>query len=532
LQAQDIAANQRFFHWKLEFPEVFIDIQNQAWSQNGGFDAVIGNPPYSAEIPLMLREYINSAFKMTGEGYKNLAMHFIELASNICKGGFGFIVPKSLTYSAGWQPVVDLVMPNLVRVTDVSRAWKEVLLEMVILIADFHQNSDRLITGSFDLGHFEVDKKRLSKFKAIITSVTERDMLVGEVAWNRSQPMGEVVTNYRGLGWQSLCKNDGTIPCIRGDAISRFIISPNAFLPENLLRQDQYLSRVSRYQTPRVLVQNVVAHIANPVDHILVTAGLSMENYIPLDTVNNLEIKPNSQWVPLALLGIVNSLFFSWYTYRFVYNKAIRTMHFDDEYTAKIPLPRISFDTSQDQRSKLVNDGKKLIEPVISGENLADISLFSWLKDRLTSVSNGSDQSDVVHDLLVCLVEQMLELHKNRQAEMDGFVNWLEREIGIPLDDLTGKTTLQNYLGDYQKDEPERSLAEILDVLRRNQRKLKTDVSARAFQDRLAAEYQASLAHLLPIKTRLAATDRLIDQIVYALYGLTAEEIAIVEGKP
>jgi hypothetical protein len=30
---------------------------------------------------------------------------------------------------------------------------------------------------------------------------------------------------------------------------------------------------------------------------------------------------------------------------------------------------------------------------------------------------------------------------------------------------------------------------------------------------------------------RIAATDRLIDRIVYRLYGLTEEEIAVVEGK-
>ena len=33
-----------------------------------------------------------------------------------------------------------------------------------------------------------------------------------------------------------------------------------------------------------------------------------------------------------------------------------------------------------------------------------------------------------------------------------------------------------------------------------------------------------------PLKQRIAATDRLIDQIVYRLYGLTDEEIAIVES--
>jgi hypothetical protein len=35
---------------------------------------------------------------------------------------------------------------------------------------------------------------------------------------------------------------------------------------------------------------------------------------------------------------------------------------------------------------------------------------------------------------------------------------------------------------------------------------------------------------LLPLKARLAATDRLIDRVVYRLYGLTEEEVARVEG--
>jgi hypothetical protein len=43
--------------------------------------------------------------------------------------------------------------------------------------------------------------------------------------------------------------------------------------------------------------------------------------------------------------------------------------------------------------------------------------------------------------------------------------------------------------------------------------------------------YERSLETLLPIEERLAKTDWLIDQIVYKLYGLTEEEIAIVEGR-
>ena len=62
-------------------------------------------------------------------------------------------------------------------------------------------------------------------------------------------------------------------------------------------------------------------------------------------------------------------------------------------------------------------------------------------------------------------------------------------------------------------------------------RSISRSVAARrAFQERLAQEYRASLNKLLPLKARLAATDRLIDLIVYRLYGLTEEEVAVVEG--
>ena len=45
----------------------------------------------------------------------------------------------------------------------------------------------------------------------------------------------------------------------------------------------------------------------------------------------------------------------------------------------------------------------------------------------------------------------------------------------------------------------------------------------------IQAEYEKSLAVLLPIKEQLAATDALMDKIVYQLYGLTDEEIALIE---
>ncbi len=45
-QGKQIAAERRFFHWELEFPEVFFDPHGRLQGDAAGFDAVIGNPPY------------------------------------------------------------------------------------------------------------------------------------------------------------------------------------------------------------------------------------------------------------------------------------------------------------------------------------------------------------------------------------------------------------------------------------------------------------------------------------------------------
>ena len=45
-QATALAENKRFFHWELEFPDIFFDHQGQPLGDRAGFDVVIGNPPY------------------------------------------------------------------------------------------------------------------------------------------------------------------------------------------------------------------------------------------------------------------------------------------------------------------------------------------------------------------------------------------------------------------------------------------------------------------------------------------------------
>ncbi|GAN32253.1 MAG: hypothetical protein EDM70_16915 [Candidatus Brocadia sp. AMX2] len=54
------------------------------------------------------------------------------------------------------------------------------------------------------------------------------------------------------------------------------------------------------------------------------------------------------------------------------------------------------------------------------------------------------------------------------------------------------------------------------------------DPSDRSKQEMLEKQFDRSISILEPVKARIKATDELIDEIVYRLYGLTSEEIKIV----
>ena len=146
------------------------------------------------------------------------------------------------------------------------------------------------------------------------------------------------------------------------------------------------------------------------------------------------------------------------------------------------------------------------------------------------------EQSDVVHDLLAFLAEEMIRLNQEKQKEMKAFLSWLEAELEVQPDSkghtgietLTGKTKLKNYLGDYQKGEPELPFEALWEILKKNKSRIGRSLS-HEFMAALREAYERSLAKLRPIKERLRLTDALIDQIVYRLYGLTEEEIQAVE---
>jgi hypothetical protein len=110
------ATRHRFFHWPLEFPDVFYGAEG--WTDDGGFDAVIGNPPWE----MLRRDAIDSVggpdatrqglvrfirdsglFPSCDRGHVNLYQPFLDRALSIARTGgrVGLILPWGLAVDDG-----------------------------------------------------------------------------------------------------------------------------------------------------------------------------------------------------------------------------------------------------------------------------------------------------------------------------------------------------------------------------------------------------------------------------------------------
>ncbi|MFQ5951684.1 MAG: Eco57I restriction-modification methylase domain-containing protein, partial [Candidatus Geothermarchaeales archaeon] len=106
--AQRLAEEKRFFHWELEFPEVFFP--NGKESVDSGFDAIVGNPPYvriyRGQIPEEETAYYTSTYVAAHMKF-DLYVLFMELGLGLLTkdGFFSMIVPDKWMNSPYGEPI-------------------------------------------------------------------------------------------------------------------------------------------------------------------------------------------------------------------------------------------------------------------------------------------------------------------------------------------------------------------------------------------------------------------------------------------
>ena len=174
--------------------------------------------------------------------------------------------------------------------------------------------------------------------------------------------------------------------------------------------------------------------------------------------------------------------------------------------------------------------------PIPAVEVSSDEDAWSWLRKAYEEAGAGDLQSslfpkvvqtletghpDQVAAFLGFLARKMQHMHEERLEIEDSWTSWVEKEFGGAK--KLGKEWLRER---WVQDGLEGGVEAVLEHFQ-EKRIRTTPQSLRA----LRKHTEKALEELRPLYHRIQATDRLIDQIVYRLYGLTEDEIAIVEGK-
>ena len=690
-QARNLAAQHRFFHWELEFPEVFFDEEGQPLGESAGFDAVVGNPPYvRMETFKELKDYLRSEY-FVYETRADIYAYFVEQSLSLLRenSSLSFIVSnkwlrsnygrrlRQLVFEKteiqelidfGDLPVFEATTYPLVFVVKKSQPSSESQFRFTeardLLFTTLYEirdaNSIFVLQQSLSSDEWQLVDSSTSGVlnKLVQTSVSLAEYISGPSLMGIKSGLNEAFIIDENTKDKLISVDPGAsgilFPLVSGNLIRRYqtnysgdylIYTKHGVDIERYPSIKKYLSQFRIKLEKRATDQNwyelqqpQAAYLPVLQQPKIIMPDLAERGRFSLDR-NGLFLTNTAYFLPcdsLFLLSLLNSKLLTFCleqtsaTFRGGYLRLF------GQYVEKLPIPRIDFTTSADERERLAaqgqrlyatfaarsgalrrNAGREALPPPRDAERRSrhshaergnepgrgDEALLCFVADELSA-----GRSDVVHDLLAFLAEQMIDLHQKRQrldrandpfkwldrgAAVDKLERVLRHEItygervdeplldqphdldGLRLAQSPSGWTLEAQLKLREVDDPKQWQKEAngRDIVRewvavyRFAADTLDEVKARYFRYALEARsgfaqtknfpggatrstmqklrlaalplFDASVdltpldglrAELAAVQGQIAQTDRLVDRIVYGLYSLTEEEVALVEG--
>ncbi len=343
----DPSISDRAFKWEEEFPEIM---------KGGGFDVVIGNPPYynigSNDILKNARE-----FNEVANGVVNSAALFLKKGKSLLKysGVLGFIVPKSFLVVDSWKVIRDIMLETkFVAIKDVSMAFEDVGLEQVVIInQNVKEDNPKVLIDSVDGSYFLIPQSFFKDRHLILTSLNPSLFNIVSKIEQGAIKLGEIAEMPRGITVRSdeyntvMTKN--TVQVLGGTNIERFLIKngnkrkPNRYVAKD---NERLLSKARTFVPNRIIYQNIASSVPK------IVATIDKVGYPTDDTLNNLLIK-DERFSSAYILGILNSNLMTFYLRYAIINNSVLTVHLDKPYLGLIPI-KITSKENQEEIEDLI----------------------------------------------------------------------------------------------------------------------------------------------------------------------------------
>jgi len=528
-----------YFHWELEFPEVFFS-EDGSHKENAGFDAVIGNPPYVNAIELnktlseFEKPYWAKQFNSAAGAY-DLYILFLEQAIKLTRTGklCSMITPNkflSAPYAIAFRDYL-CTKTKLVRLLNVSRVrvFDDPSIYPIVSVIENTAPTNRYKI-SVEVPQDLSDRAEMTVFVQDSSNLTALPEKIWGFLLSESLPL--VLKAQRISATLEECATvRASSTAAEADAYAGALLdapTPNAMKLLNTGLIDRYSSlwgafslthkgrliacpyldmsnpcvpdeRKAQYAKPKV----VFAKMATRIEAFLDENG----EYASANTNFAYDSKYNLQY----LTALLNSKFMA--GLYAAYFGALRMsggyFQFQAPQLRVLPIRQVEFTTPASERKRLTTKARAFYK---SGLSTQSASILDFVEKEL-----AAKRADIIHDLLAFLAGQMMALNKEKQNTAKAFLADLKDFHGIDARSLTPKSKLDEFW--------KLQAGDVFAHFRANKLRLKD-----SNEEKIRARFQKAKDALLPLEAQISFTDHLIDEIVYRLYGLTEAEIEIVKG--
>jgi len=550
-KALEIAATKAFFHWELEFPDVFRD-------GDSGFDAMIGNPPYVNALLLarsgdpLEREFLRLQFS-SARGAFDLYVPFLELGLRLTKPGsrWSLITPNkflSAPYAKAFRGLI-LKTATLERILDASRAgvFEDPAVYPVVTVFRHAKSDPReaVVVEEFQGANGPVEKASfphsllaafpehlwsflLSRGVRLILRLAESCVSLGEIAKVQASTTAAEADEFSSFLFNCEDRPDHSrhFAVINTGLIDRYhsmwgdiplVHAGRTFGKACIMRDEPSLSEMRRrlFERPKLIVAKV-ANVPEVVwDHAGRFASVNV-NFI-FDSIYDLRF----------LLAILNSQLMS-----FVYREYFGALTMQGGYAQfqapqlrVLPVPKLSHNSFKAGSRDHLNGARERLAQVERG---ADPEILSGLSRYFQSLlAEAKSPSACAYNLLLLLADRLIDLYGQRRHTVREFLDWICSPLGLSVDLATvrNRTRVEKFSEHPRLGSPE--AAQELEAV------LSGHGFSRLSPKQLAAlreEYRRVAQELLSLQMTIREFETLVDGLVYRLYGLSADEIALVEN--